>query len=120
MSGAPRSGGPPAPALGRAELRALGAPPDARAVLVQFSTAFCAPCRAARRVLRHVATVLDGVAHVEVDAEASLDLVRRLDVRVTPTTLLLDADGVERSRASGVPRAAAVVAAVAPLLSPDG
>jgi thiol-disulfide isomerase/thioredoxin len=110
--------GPPAAALDAAELRSLGGDPHARATLLQFSTAFCAPCRATRSVLRHVAGLLDGVAHLEVDAEAHLGLVRRLDVRATPTTLLLDATGVERGRRAGIPRAAAVVAAVAPLLDP--
>ena len=112
--------GPVAPrALAPAELAALGAPTGARAVLLQFSTAFCAPCRATRGVLRRVAGLVDGVAHVEVDAEAELALVRRLGIQATPTTLLLDADGVERSRATGVPRAAAVVAAVAPLVTAE-
>ena len=71
-----------------------------RATLVQFSSAFCAPCRATRVVLDEVAGMVDGVAHVEVDAEAHLDLVRRLDVRRTPTVLVLDADG-RRARARG-------------------
>src|SRR5215469_9449637 len=34
----------------------------ARATLVQFSSAFCAPCRATRRVLSDVAGMIDGVA----------------------------------------------------------
>jgi hypothetical protein len=38
---------------------------------------------------------------VEVDAEASMDLVRRFGVVRTPTVLLLDAAGVVRSRTSG-------------------
>ncbi|MGH3444305.1 MAG: thioredoxin family protein, partial [Nocardioidaceae bacterium] len=47
-----------------------------RATLLQFSSAFCAPCRVTRRVLADVAQVVPGVAHVEVDAEGHLDLVR--------------------------------------------
>jgi thiol-disulfide isomerase/thioredoxin len=74
-----------------------------RATLLQFSSAFCAPCRATRRVLAEVAGVVPGVAHVEVDAEHHLDLVRRLGVSRTPTTLILDAHGREVSRASGAP-----------------
>jgi thiol-disulfide isomerase/thioredoxin len=83
-----------------------------RATLLQFSTAFCAPCRVTRRVLAEVADVVPGVAHVEVDAEHHLDLVRRLGVTRTPTTLVLDADGREVSRASGAPRRDEVVAAL--------
>jgi hypothetical protein len=50
---------------------------------------------------------------VEVDAESHLDLVRRLNVAATPTTLLLDRRGVERRRAGGVPRKHEVLAALA-------
>ena len=87
----------------------------ARATLVQFSSAFCRPCVATRHVLDTVAERMDGVAHVEIDAESHLDLVRRLDVAATPTTLLLDRSGVERKRAGGVPRRHEVLAALAEL-----
>ena len=90
----------------------LGAPLGERATLVQFSTAFCQPCRATRRVLADVSATVPGVAHVEVDAESQLDLVRRLDVRRTPTVLVLDAAGRVVRRASGQPRTADVVAAL--------
>ena len=84
-----------------------------RATLLQFSSAFCAPCRAARRVLGELATDSPGVSHVEVDAEHHLDLVRRLGVTRTPTTLVLDASGHERGRAAGVPARAQVESALA-------
>ncbi len=82
----------------------LGRDLGERATLLQFSSAFCAPCRATRSVLGRVAEVVPGVAHVEVDAESHLDLVRRLDIRRTPTTVVLDAAGREVRRATGVPR----------------
>jgi thiol-disulfide isomerase/thioredoxin len=90
----------------------LGRPLGERATLVQFSSAFCAPCRATRQVLGRVADAVPGVVHVEVDAEANLDLVRRLDVRRTPTTLVLDGDGREIRRAAGVPRNDEVLAVI--------
>lgn len=93
-------------------LAELGASPGERATLLQFSSAFCAPCRATRRVLSEVAGLVPGVAHVEVDAEQHLELVRRLDVRSTPTTLVLDAAGSEVLRATGQPRKADVLAAL--------
>jgi thiol-disulfide isomerase/thioredoxin len=83
-----------------------------RATLVQFTTAFCAPCRATRRILGEAAEVVDGVVHVDVDAESNLDLVRRLDIRRTPTVLVLDAEGRVVKRASGQPRKADVLAAL--------
>ena len=95
--------------LGAAELgEALGE----RATLVQFSSAFCAPCRATRRVLGEVAGIVPGVRHIEIDAEAHLDLVRRLDILKTPTVLVLDADGAVVRRATGQPRKADVIAAL--------
>jgi len=81
-----------------------------RATLLQFSSAFCAPCRATRRVLSEVVEVVPGVAHHEVDAEHHLDLVRRLGVLRTPTTIVLDAHGVEVSRAAGAPTKQQVLA----------
>ncbi|MFF7995406.1 TlpA family protein disulfide reductase [Kitasatospora xanthocidica] len=90
----------------------LGGPLGARATLVQFSTVFCQPCRATRRVLAEVAGMVDGVEHVEVDAEERLELVRRLGVRRTPTVLVLDADGRVVRRAVGQPRKADVIAAI--------
>jgi len=83
-----------------------------RATLLQFSSAFCAPCRATRRTLADVAEIVPGVAHVEVDAEQQLDLVRALGVLRTPTTLVLDADGREMTRATGAPRRTQVLAAL--------
>lgn len=83
-----------------------------RATLVQFSSAFCAPCRATRRVLTEVAAMVPGISHVEIDAEEHLDLVRRLDIRKTPTVLVLDADGRIVRRATGQPRKADVIAAL--------
>ncbi|MGN6794948.1 MAG: TlpA family protein disulfide reductase [Streptosporangiaceae bacterium] len=94
----------------------LGAALGNRATLVQFSSAFCAPCRATRRILTDVAVMVDGVAHVEIDAESRLDLVRRLDVRRTPTTIVLDPDGQVTHRASGQPRKADVIAALGPVI----
>jgi thiol-disulfide isomerase/thioredoxin len=83
-----------------------------RATLLQFSTAFCAPCRATRRILADVAGLTEGVAHVEIDAESRLDLVRQLGVLRTPTVLVLAADGTIVRRASGQPRKPDVIAAI--------
>ena len=84
-----------------------------RATLLQFSSAFCAPCRATRRTLAEVEGMVDGVRHVELDAESHLELVRRLDILRTPTTLVLDSTGAVVKRASGAPRKPDVIAALA-------
>ena len=91
----------------------LGEPLGERATLVQFSSAFCRPCVATRHLLAGVTDVVPGVRHVEVDAESQLDLVRSLNIASTPTTLLLDASGVVRRRAVGVPKRDEVLAALA-------
>lgn len=97
---------------GRLDAAQLGAELGDRATLVQFSTAFCQPCRATRRVLARVAGMVEGVAHVDIDAEANLTLVRRLGISRTPTVLVLDATGRIVRTAAGQPRTADVVAAL--------
>ncbi|MER8071278.1 thioredoxin family protein [Streptomyces sp. NPDC094034] len=95
--------------LGAAE---LGAELGERATLVQFSTAFCQPCRATRRTLAEVAGMVDGVSHVELDAEQRFELVRELGILRTPTVLVLDAEGRIVRRAAGQPRTVDVIAAL--------
>jgi len=85
-------------ASGRIEGVALGN----RATLLQLSTEVCAPCRATARVLHDVADA--EVSHVEVDIADRPDLVSRFNVLQTPTTLILDRDGVVRSRIGGAVR----------------
>jgi thiol-disulfide isomerase/thioredoxin len=90
----------------------LGAPLGQQATLVQFSTAFCAPCRPTRQILAQVAQLTEGVTHVEIDAATRLDLVRRLRINSTPTVLVLGPDGAVAKRATGLPRKADVIAAL--------
>ncbi len=91
----------------------LGQPLGDRATLLQFSSSFCAPCRAARQLLADVAARNQGVAHVEIDVADRLDLVRLLDIRRTPTVFVLGPQGQVARRASGLPRRDEVLAAVA-------
>ncbi len=81
----------------------LGASLGGRATLVQFSSAFCTPCRATRLLLESVVLNMPDVRHLDIDAEAHLDLVRKLNIHSTPTTLILDSRGVEVGRAIGAP-----------------
>lgn len=100
------------PAVETLEAEQIGAELGEKATLVQVSSAFCQPCRATRRILADVTSMVEGVAHVEVDAESHLDLVRRLQVRGTPTVFVLDASGRIVRRAQGQPRKADVIAAL--------
>ncbi|MGZ4446374.1 MAG: TlpA family protein disulfide reductase [Nocardioides sp.] len=125
-----QSAAPEAPAPPATSLDAPEAPPTTaatarsagldlalgeKATLLQFSSAFCAPCRATRRTLSEVATAVPGVVHVEVDAEHHLEVVRALGVLRTPTTLVLDASGAEVTRAAGAPRKEQVLSALGAL-----
>jgi thiol-disulfide isomerase/thioredoxin len=89
----------------RGALEALGVrPAEADLTVVQFSTAFCAPCRATRTRLQQLQAVRPSLAYVDVDAESHLDAVRALDVRRTPTLFYLGRDGSLLGRSSGAPR----------------
>ena len=94
---------------------AVGGALGQRATLLQFSSAFCAPCRATRRVLGEVAGMVEGVSHVEVDAEHHLDATRAFGILRTPTTVVLDGAGLEVTRATGAPSRAQVLHALGSL-----
>ena len=83
-----------------------------RVTLVQFSSAFCTPCRATKALLSQIAAESSDIAYAEIDAESHLELVRRLHIHSTPTTLILDCDGVEIARAVGAPKRSEVLASL--------
>jgi hypothetical protein len=64
-------------------------------------------------MLADVAAKDTGVTHIEIDVADRLDLVRLLDIRRTPTTLVLGPEGKIARRAGGLPRRDEVLAAVA-------
>ena len=96
-------------------LAALGVAPGG-VTLLQFSTTFCAPCRSTRAFCAEIARTVPGVRHVEIDAESHLAEVRALDVWRTPTVLVIDHNGVVRSRAAGPTNRAQLLAAVAEVM----
>ena len=81
----------------------LGSPRGFRATFVQFSTSTCAKCPPTAALLSRIAAAERGVAHVEIDAEARLDLVREFEILRTPTTLILNHEGIVVARISGAP-----------------
>jgi thiol-disulfide isomerase/thioredoxin len=76
------------------------------ATLLQFSTEFCSPCVATGVQLQRMAAAVTGVRHVEVDVTSRPDIASRFGILQSPTTLLLDRDGVIRARVGGAPRVA--------------
>jgi thiol-disulfide isomerase/thioredoxin len=97
-------------------LQGLGVTPGPDVTLLQFSTAFCGPCRTTRALCADVAQAVPGVRHLEVDAESHLDAVRALDIWRTPTVLVIDRDGAIVSRASGAPSRAQLLGVVGAVL----
>jgi thiol-disulfide isomerase/thioredoxin len=92
-------------------------PLTGQATLLQFSTEVCAPCVPTRRVLSQIADSTDGVRHVDFDLTHRPDIAAQFNVLQTPTTLILDRDGVIRARIGGAPRQAEVRAALAEILA---
>ncbi|WP_028476196.1 thioredoxin family protein [Nocardia sp. CNY236] len=97
------------------QLTAVGMTGDGPAI-VHFSAEWCGPCEAVRRV---VANVTDQLAQsprppqdIEVDIDAEPALARELNVLSLPTTFVFDAEGTERFRISGVPKATDLRSAV--------
>ena len=72
----------------------LGQPLGSRATMVQFSSAFCTPCRATHALLSQMVQTMKDVKHIQVDAESHLELVRELDIRSTPTTVFINKDNI--------------------------
>ncbi len=75
-----------------------------RATILQFSTTFCTQCRAAKSLISDVIKNQSDISYIEIDAESNLELVRRVGIKSTPTTLFLDKDGFEIARATGAPK----------------
>ncbi len=85
--------------------------------IVHFTAVWCGPCAALRRVIGQVCADLPQISHVEIDMDANPAAARRLSVLSLPTTFIFDADGRQRYRSAGVPKAADLKAALAPLLT---
>jgi thiol-disulfide isomerase/thioredoxin len=83
-----------------------------RLTILQFSTTFCSECRTAKAIVKDVVKDFKDIAYVEVDAESNLDLVRRVDIRSTPTTIFLDSKGFEIARAKGASKRDQLIKAI--------
>ena len=83
-----------------------------RLTILQFSTTFCSECRTAKAIVQDVVKPFKDITYVEVNAESNLDLVRRVDIRSTPTTIFLDSKGFEIARAKGAPKRDQLIKAI--------
>jgi len=91
--------------------------PRGRPAIVHFSAPWCGPCAGVRRVVDDVCADLPEVAHLEIDMDADPAAARALSVLSLPTTFIFDADGRQRYRGSGIPKAADLRSALEPLLA---
>ncbi|MGS2808411.1 thioredoxin family protein [Nocardia sp. MW-W600-9] len=87
--------------------------------VLHFSADWCGPCDAVRRVVAGVTADLadspNAPRDIEIDIDADPALARELNVLSLPTTFVFDADGKERFRISGVPKAGDLRSALEPL-----
>ena len=86
-----------------------------RATVVIFSTTFCSECRAAKALISDVTSTLSDISYIEIDAESNLELVRKVDIRSTPTAIFLDKAGFEIARATGAPKRDQLIKVIASL-----
>lgn len=85
--------------------------------VVHFSADWCGPCASVRRVVDQVCAEVPDVSHVEIDIDAQPAAAKRLGVLSLPTTFIFDADGRQRYRSTGVPKAADLRTVLQPLLA---
>lgn len=74
------------------------------ATLLQFSTEFCSICDSTARLYGQLEKANPGLKHIEVDVTHRMDLAAHFSIMQTPTTLILDKDGIVRARIGGAPR----------------
>ncbi len=85
--------------------------------IVHFSAVWCGPCAGVRRVVDQVCADMGDIAHIEIDMDANPAAARKLSVMSLPTTFIFDAQGRQRYRTAGVPKAADLRSALEPLLA---
>lgn len=73
------------------------------ATLLQFSSEMCSRCPGVHRTLAAIAETSSGVVHYDVDLTHRPDIAKHFHVLQTPTTLILDHDGVVQTRFGGTP-----------------
>ena len=79
-----------------------------RITLLQFSTAACAICPTVHTQLSALADEFDdgtgSVVHVEVDVSARPEIANQFNLLQSPTTFILDGNGVLQARIGGAPK----------------
>ncbi|MFT3798645.1 TlpA family protein disulfide reductase [Microbacterium sp.] len=89
------------------------------ATLLQFSTELCARCPGMHRTLTAIADARPGVVHLDVDLTHRPDIAQHFHVLQTPTTFILDRDGVIQTRFGGTPSRDVIELELARITSED-
>ena len=84
-----------------------------RLTLLQFSSAFCSPCKATAAIITNLTKELSDVAYIQIKSEERLDLIEKFKIQSTPTVVLFDKSGLEVGRAVGTPTKEQVLASIA-------
>ena len=91
------------------DLKGIGAVKDGKPVtefgervtFLQFSSEFCSQCAQTARLFHELEAHHDDILHIEVDITNRMDLANKFNILQTPTTLVLDKNGVVTSRIGG-------------------
>lgn len=92
-------------------VRIPGLPPDAGPAVVQFSSEFCAPCRATRTKLVHL-TQQRPFTYLDLDVSEHIETAQEHGITRTPSLLILDETHIIRFTITGAPTPQALVDAL--------
>ncbi|MFM8922136.1 MAG: thioredoxin family protein [Candidatus Nanopelagicaceae bacterium] len=84
-----------------------------RVTIVQFSSAFCSPCKATAAIISALIKDMSDVTYVQIQSEENLALIEKFDIKSTPTVIFFNSFGMEVGRATGTPTNDQVLAAIA-------
>ena len=87
--------------------------------LLQFSSAFCSPCKATAVVISQIVQGMDDVVYIQVASEENLKLVEKFDIKTTPTVIFFNRDGIEVGRAVGIPTKEQVLISINAVRTPS-
>ena len=86
--------------------------------LLQFSSAFCSPCKATAVVISQIVQGMDDVVYIQVASEENLKLVEKFDIKSTPTVIFFNREGIEVGRAVGIPTKEQVIISINAVRTP--
>jgi thiol-disulfide isomerase/thioredoxin len=75
---------------------------------LQFSSEMCPVCKQTAKIFEELEKTSHGVLHIEVDLTHRLDLAEKFGILQTPTTLVLDSNGIVKSRIGGAPKTSTI------------